>query len=79
MNPEQNTPPSPTHTVSKGLASIWSIYSFFLECQCFGKADSCTYDATVEAEKRSLNINNAYEGGGVCQGCRDNTAGKTTF
>ena len=29
----------------------------------------------VEAERKSLNVDGEYEGGGVCIGCRRNTAG----
>ena len=56
---------------------VSNIYFFHLssECQCFGHADSCVYDANVEATGRSLDILNNVAGGGVCQSCRDNTAG----
>ena len=33
------------------------------------------YDPEVDREHRSLDIHGYYEGGGVCQNCRDNTEG----
>ena len=44
-------------------------------CQCFGHADECFFDPQVEAERRSLNTEGKFEGGGVCIGCRHHTAG----
>lgn len=35
----------------------------------------CYYNQTVADAKLSMNINGAYEGGGVCLGCSDNTGG----
>uniref|UniRef100_A0A915JLN1 Laminin EGF-like domain-containing protein n=1 Tax=Romanomermis culicivorax TaxID=13658 RepID=A0A915JLN1_ROMCU len=44
-------------------------------CNCFGHSEECTYDEEVDAKHQSLDIHGKYEGGGVCQNCRDNTAG----
>ena len=44
-------------------------------CQCFGHSDECFFDPQVEAERRSLNTEGKFEGGGVCIGCRHHTAG----
>ncbi|XP_075525225.1 wing blister isoform X1 [Dermacentor variabilis] len=45
------------------------------ECQCFGHATSCAYDAEVAKSGTSLNKFGEYRGGGVCQNCSHNTAG----
>ena len=39
------------------------------QCQCYGHADACQYDPLVERDRRSLNVNNVYQGGGVCTNC----------
>ncbi|KAK2708492.1 hypothetical protein QYM36_014189 [Artemia franciscana] len=44
-------------------------------CNCFGHSDECEYDEEIDRERRSLDIEGNYEGGGVCQNCRDNTEG----
>ncbi|XP_067126672.1 LOW QUALITY PROTEIN: laminin subunit alpha lam-3-like [Centruroides vittatus] len=44
-------------------------------CQCFGHAESCYYDQNVADRRESLNIEGQYEGGGVCENCKHNTAG----
>ena len=44
------------------------------ECNCNGHAMSCAYDNAVDAANRSLNINDVFSGGGVCD-CLDNTGG----
>nr|XP_040569600.1 laminin subunit alpha-1-like isoform X1 [Lepeophtheirus salmonis] len=44
-------------------------------CQCFNHADECYFDPQVEAERKSLNSDGKYEGGGVCINCRDETIG----
>ena len=49
--------------------------TLFSACNCFGHTDECTYDPEVDREHRSLDIHGYYEGGGVCQNCRDNTEG----
>ena len=48
---------------------------FFTECQCYGHADSCIYDENVAAAGGSIDMTGQLSGGGVCQNCRDNTAG----
>nr|XP_042897336.1 laminin subunit alpha-1 isoform X3 [Parasteatoda tepidariorum] len=45
------------------------------KCQCYGHADICFYDQTVADKKASLNINEEYEGGGVCIRCKHHTTG----
>ncbi|KAL3223358.1 hypothetical protein MRX96_027609 [Rhipicephalus microplus] len=45
------------------------------ECECFGHAQSCIYDAEVARSGTSLNKFGEYDGGGVCQNCSHNTAG----
>ncbi|XP_039520340.1 laminin subunit alpha-2-like, partial [Pimephales promelas] len=45
------------------------------KCNCHGKSEECYYNQTVADAKLSLNSNGAYEGGGVCLGCSDNTGG----
>ncbi|XP_017881365.1 laminin subunit alpha [Ceratina calcarata] len=44
-------------------------------CNCFGHSDECVYDPEVDEKHLSLDIHGNYEGGGVCQNCRDNTEG----
>jgi len=48
---------------------------FCLACNCHGHSQECIYDAEVAEGRMSLNMNGEYLGGGVCVGCRDNTAG----
>lgn len=45
------------------------------ECNCHAKADECYFNQTVADLSLSLNIQGQNRGGGVCIGCRDNTAG----
>ncbi|KAI8787320.1 laminin subunit alpha-1 [Biomphalaria glabrata] len=45
------------------------------ECNCHGKADTCVYNATVDALGLSLNIKGEIDGGGVCLNCKEYTAG----
>ncbi|XP_058247538.1 laminin subunit alpha-2 isoform X3 [Hemibagrus wyckioides] len=45
------------------------------KCNCHRKSDECYYNQTVADMKLSLNTRGEYEGGGVCVGCSDNTAG----
>lgn len=47
----------------------------FSECNCHGKAEECYFNQTVADLSLSLNIQGQNKGGGVCIGCRDNTAG----
>ncbi|KAG8228152.1 hypothetical protein J437_LFUL002806, partial [Ladona fulva] len=44
-------------------------------CNCFGHSDKCEYNATVDQQKLSLDINGKYEGGGICKHCKHNTDG----
>ncbi|KAF3703025.1 Laminin subunit alpha-2 [Channa argus] len=45
------------------------------KCNCHGKADECHFNQTVADLSLSLDIHGKYRGGGVCIGCRNNTAG----
>ncbi|TDH00593.1 hypothetical protein EPR50_G00190060 [Perca flavescens] len=45
------------------------------KCNCHGKAEECYFNQTVADLSLSLNIQGQNRGGGVCIGCRDNTAG----
>ncbi|KAI3364158.1 hypothetical protein L3Q82_010974 [Scortum barcoo] len=45
------------------------------KCNCHGKAEECYFNQTVADLSLSLDINGQKRGGGVCIGCRDNTAG----
>ncbi|XP_047184475.1 laminin subunit alpha-2 isoform X7 [Scophthalmus maximus] len=45
------------------------------KCNCHGKADECYFNHTVADSSLSLDVHGKYRGGGVCIGCRDNTAG----
>lgn len=45
------------------------------ECNCFGHSEQCIYDADVDAKGLSIDIHGNYDGGGICQNCRDNTEG----
>ncbi|XP_050927753.1 LOW QUALITY PROTEIN: laminin subunit alpha-2 [Lates calcarifer] len=45
------------------------------KCNCYGKAEECYFNQTVADLSLSLDIHGKYRGGGVCTGCRDNTAG----
>ena len=47
----------------------------FLACNCHNHAIECYYSERIAQEKRSLDINGNYEGGGVCVNCEDNTDG----
>ncbi|KAL4235534.1 Laminin subunit alpha-2 [Mactra antiquata] len=44
-------------------------------CNCHGHADSCVYNATVDALGLSMNMNGDMKGGGVCINCTDDTTG----
>ncbi|KAM4529659.1 laminin subunit alpha-2 isoform 2-T2 [Fundulus diaphanus] len=44
-------------------------------CNCHNKAEECYFNQTVADLSLSLDIRGQYRGGGVCIGCRDNTAG----
>ncbi|XP_029984754.1 laminin subunit alpha-2 isoform X3 [Sphaeramia orbicularis] len=45
------------------------------KCNCHGKAEECYFNQTVADLSLSLDTHGQYRGGGVCIGCRDNTAG----
>ncbi|XKL68653.1 hypothetical protein PGB90_006422 [Kerria lacca] len=45
------------------------------QCQCYGHAATCRYDAHVDAHNISLNIYGEYRGGGVCINCSKHTSG----
>lgn len=45
------------------------------ECNCHGHSEKCIYNQTASDLQLSLNMNNKYEGGGVCLECQDNTEG----
>ncbi|XP_029318613.1 laminin subunit alpha-2 isoform X4 [Cottoperca gobio] len=45
------------------------------KCNCHDKADECYFNQTAADLSLSLNIQGQNRGGGVCVGCRDNTAG----
>ncbi|XP_047244517.1 laminin subunit alpha-2 isoform X9 [Girardinichthys multiradiatus] len=45
------------------------------KCNCHNKAEECYFNQTVADLSLSLDIHGQYRGGGVCIGCRDNTAG----
>lgn len=47
----------------------------FSECNCNNKAEECFFNQTVADLSLSLDTHGQYRGGGVCIGCRDNTAG----
>ena len=47
----------------------------FPACNCHNHAIDCYYSEQVAQEKRSLDINGNYEGGGVCRSCQHNTYG----
>ncbi|XP_018008782.1 laminin subunit alpha [Hyalella azteca] len=44
-------------------------------CNCHGHSEECIFDEDVNINNKSLDIHGNYEGGGVCQRCRDNTEG----
>ncbi|CAL1548003.1 unnamed protein product [Lymnaea stagnalis] len=44
-------------------------------CQCYGHTEECIYDENIASKRLSIDIHGNYEGGGVCQNCRDNTMG----
>lgn len=44
-------------------------------CQCYGHSDECVYDEQVDLDKKSVDIQGEYNGGGVCKFCKDHTAG----
>ncbi|XP_075229000.1 laminin subunit alpha [Lycorma delicatula] len=44
-------------------------------CNCFKHSEQCIYNSTIDELHLSLDIHGKYEGGGVCQNCRDNTEG----
>ncbi|XP_041661168.1 laminin subunit alpha-2 isoform X10 [Cheilinus undulatus] len=45
------------------------------KCNCHSKAEECYFNQTVADLSLSLDIHGQHRGGGVCVGCRDNTAG----
>ncbi|XP_056150110.1 laminin subunit alpha-2 [Lampris incognitus] len=45
------------------------------KCNCHGKAEECYFNQTISDLSLSLDTHGKYRGGGVCVGCRDNTAG----
>nr|XP_023652916.1 laminin subunit alpha-2 isoform X2 [Paramormyrops kingsleyae] len=45
------------------------------KCNCHGKSEECYYNQTVAVRRESLNTRGTYEGGGICVGCSNNTAG----
>ncbi|XP_038582234.1 laminin subunit alpha-2 isoform X4 [Micropterus salmoides] len=45
------------------------------KCNCHGKAEECYFNQTIADLSLSLDIHGQHRGGGVCIGCRDNTAG----
>nr|XP_054604109.1 laminin subunit alpha-2 isoform X1 [Nothobranchius furzeri] len=45
------------------------------KCNCHNKAEECYFNQTVADLSLSLDIHGKYRGGGVCIGCRGNTAG----
>uniref|UniRef100_A0A3Q4M2R1 Laminin subunit alpha-2 n=1 Tax=Neolamprologus brichardi TaxID=32507 RepID=A0A3Q4M2R1_NEOBR len=45
------------------------------KCNCHGKAEECYFNQTVADLSLSQDIHGQYKGGGVCIGCRDDTAG----
>uniref|UniRef100_A0A3Q3VVE3 Basement membrane-specific heparan sulfate proteoglycan core protein n=1 Tax=Mola mola TaxID=94237 RepID=A0A3Q3VVE3_MOLML len=45
------------------------------KCNCHDKAEECYFNQTVADLSLSLDIHGQRTGGGVCVGCRDNTAG----
>lgn len=65
------------------LCFLWNYYpcivhlivSIFPGCNCHNHASECYYDERIAQEKRSLDINGNYEGGGVCVNCQHNTNG----
>lgn len=44
-------------------------------CQCHGHAEYCIFVPSIKQQRLSKNIAGIYEGGGVCQECKDNTTG----
>ena len=52
----------------------WHI-NFVTACNCHQHSSECRYDPAIDLAKRSLDLNNEYEGGGVCINCQHNTAG----
>lgn len=61
-------------SITRGLSFAF-INILFLACNCYGHSDECVYDEEVNRMGLSIDIHGNYEGGGVCQNCRDNTAG----
>ncbi|CAL8292350.1 unnamed protein product [Lota lota] len=45
------------------------------KCNCHNKADTCYYNQTVSDLRLSVNAQGDHQGGGVCVGCSQNTAG----
>nr|XP_023418495.1 laminin subunit alpha-1 [Cavia porcellus] len=45
------------------------------ECNCHNKASDCYYDENIAKQKKSLDTSGQFQGGGVCIGCQQNTAG----
>jgi len=51
------------------------LINFMLACNCFGHSESCVYYNATDTSHLSIDIHGKYEGGGVCQNCRDHTTG----
>jgi hypothetical protein len=45
-------------------------YISYIACQCHGHSKMCTYNETVDQLSLSMDINNKYQGGGLCHDCQ---------
>lgn len=61
--------------LSTAVLQPTNFFCVFSECNCHGKAEECYFNQTVADLSLSLDIHGQYKGGGVCIGCRDDTAG----
>ena len=52
-----------------------NINELFSECQCNNHSSSCYWDRRVANLSLSMNAAGEMKGGGVCEGCTNNTDG----
>ncbi|XP_060907751.1 laminin subunit alpha-2 isoform X3 [Labrus mixtus] len=65
----------PGYNQQPWMAGTFNTRHICEKCNCHGKAEECFFNQTVADLSLSLDIHGQKKGGGVCIGCRDNTAG----
>ncbi|KAL4649093.1 laminin subunit alpha-2 [Arapaima gigas] len=65
----------PSYNQQPWMAGTFMTRHICEKCNCHKKSEECYYNQTVADLKLSLNTKGVYEGGGVCIGCANHTAG----